>query len=439
MITYYSPDRHKSQRFSARRQRTSPQITFLRGTTSDLYYGIDKKPVISKLKLISRYNRCGGRSTLTNYQYQDHFDGNATYYFVGNGRISAPETLAKIDIDVQKRLKLGSTQGAIEFAEHLRKRWPDLIYEPSTNGLGLACYAIIGKFNVGAEAVNGSLKHLEQWLKAEAHGFDIEDVEVKGHCPEITYTKHGDILDIKYGQLAKLPRQDVSGTTRLKWDDIRRLPIKKIKLAKQSGGSCVFWDDEEAKGIPEAIESVRTRSYYCYAMRTECGKRGVKVTWQDFAIGFVVLSKARRHRDAEDRLPTKFIELLWQELFNRGVISRAFDRSRFKVIRDTLADCNFTDWTDDSYWFCVNAEGNKVKDGKPMQWCLKEEYTVDYQTPNTHTHIMGEVIPCYEPGKWRPVLVMPPECEVGTADHMLEAIIRPFEEQWHEFALQESG
>jgi hypothetical protein len=57
---------------------------------------------------------------MTNLHYQDHLEGNDTYYFQGNGRPSAPETLVMIDIDCRKSLGLGSKQGAHQFAAFLR-------------------------------------------------------------------------------------------------------------------------------------------------------------------------------------------------------------------------------------------------------------------------------------------------------------------------------
>ena len=61
----------------------------------------------------------GGRwlSRLTNPNMDDHFFGEHTYYFAGNGSKKSDETLANIDIDCHG----GGTQaGAMAYADHLR-------------------------------------------------------------------------------------------------------------------------------------------------------------------------------------------------------------------------------------------------------------------------------------------------------------------------------
>src|ERR1019366_9510249 len=122
---------------------------------------------------------------LRNSDYQDHMAGKDTYYFQGGGRPDQPETLVMIDIDVKKSRKLGSTTGAIAFARHLRKIFPDLQCECSTNGKGVHAYISLHKLGVSARDVNAVQRTFEKWLKQEARktGADIEDVEITGTCP----------------------------------------------------------------------------------------------------------------------------------------------------------------------------------------------------------------------------------------------------------------
>src|SRR5437868_3396365 len=110
-----------------------------------------------------------------------------------------------IDIDVLKSQQKGTPEGARKFAEHLKKIWPDLYFEPSTNGKGIHCYFTLWKWQVGADCVNKALKRLEKWLRAEARktNADIELVEVKGTCPVIEYEDRK-VKAIKYGTFAKI-------------------------------------------------------------------------------------------------------------------------------------------------------------------------------------------------------------------------------------------
>src|ERR1019366_1131705 len=134
---------------------------------------------------------------LRNSDYQDHMAGKDTYYFQGEGRPDRPETLVMIDIDVKKSRKLGSTTGALAFARHLRKIFPDLQCERSTNGKGVHAYINLHKLGVSARDVNAVQRTFEKWLKQEARRIraDIEDVEIKGTCPVFEY-KDGKLVKI---------------------------------------------------------------------------------------------------------------------------------------------------------------------------------------------------------------------------------------------------
>jgi len=197
-----------------RRAKATPEIKWLKELICPFVYGERTPdgiyPSVNKQTFSGRWNLGYGLPSLPNYKLLDHFQGGQTLYFFGDGREKCKRTLVMIDIDVLKFNKLGSPEGAKQFAEHLKTIWPDLYFETSTNGKGIHGYIILLKSKIGAERTNAALKRLEKWLRSEAKRInaDIEQVEIKGTCLDLTL--QGRIVEtVKYGSFAKLPR-DIS-------------------------------------------------------------------------------------------------------------------------------------------------------------------------------------------------------------------------------------
>ncbi|MGL4424333.1 MAG: hypothetical protein ACRCZF_27000, partial [Gemmataceae bacterium] len=145
--------------------------------------------------------------TLKNPDYEAHFRGDQTYYFWAGHRADQPEVIFEIDIDVQKALGRGSTEGAWAFARHLQKQFTGLYCEPSTGGKGVHGIAILQKGTLGAAGVRKLLLRFEQWLRDESARInaDIELVEVTG-LPAIFRRNRGVLSFINPGVWAKIPR-----------------------------------------------------------------------------------------------------------------------------------------------------------------------------------------------------------------------------------------
>src|SRR5207248_2384814 len=133
-------------------------------------------------------NFCKYGEGWSNGQFEAHQRGHETLYFFGNGWINQPYTLVMIDIDVMKARGLGTPDGARRCAEHLAGLLPGSYWEPSTNGNGRHGYLLVSKEGYPAEVVNQGLAWLEDWLRAQCKGQDIEMVEVKGTCPVVQWT-----------------------------------------------------------------------------------------------------------------------------------------------------------------------------------------------------------------------------------------------------------
>ena len=100
---------------------------------------------------------------------------------------------------------------------------------------------------------------------------------------------------------------------------------------------------------------------------------------EDFQRAFVILSLVAREPNEDGQLPHNLAEALWKKVFGGD---RGWDNSRWKAIRDTLADCGFLDLVDESYYYYPDGD----KEGRAMRWSLKPEYVYDYDQKDTHTH-----------------------------------------------------
>jgi hypothetical protein len=147
---------------------------------------------------------------LTKLRLIDHWAGDKTFHYAGNGNPHDSQTLVCIDIDCHTR---GTREEAERFARFLaRTFFPDAPWEPSTYGRGVHLYVILDKTfghvgNCPAEFINEKLHRLELRLQEIAAQFDVEGIEVRGRCPEIHY-HDGKASNISYGEkcFAKVPR-----------------------------------------------------------------------------------------------------------------------------------------------------------------------------------------------------------------------------------------
>jgi hypothetical protein len=98
--------------------------------------GVGVRPRMRKAQFMVAWNERRSGARLSNWQLERHFAGDETYYFCACPNKRTERMSIMIDIDVQKTKGKGTPEGARAFAEHLRKKWPDLYVEPSTHGLG---------------------------------------------------------------------------------------------------------------------------------------------------------------------------------------------------------------------------------------------------------------------------------------------------------------
>ena len=411
-----------------RRAKKTQEIAWLKELICPFVYG-DKtpdgvRPSVTKQTFVGRWNMGMGLPSLPNYKLLDHFQGKETLYFVANGWDQCNRTLGNIDIDVLKSKGLGSPEGAKRFAEHLKQIWPDLYFEVSTNGKGLHGYFILWKSQIGAERTNAALKRFEKWLRAEAKrtNADIEQVEIKGTCLDITLEGRL-VQSVHYGSFAKLPR-DVSRfdewqhTTVLRVQDLEtslfdedvvpevypdvkasvpvvKLPVTvvalplpklvvsaKINAAGSVSGSVSgsvtnkVINEEELAGIP-VFESL----YREWVGPNDLMAGKFRVTAHDFAVAMVILRHFKSDPNNDGSLPTRRVGEMWTGLFNAGDVTRGWNHHRWKVIRDFLSARGHIDWKEHRYEYgTVVLDENGVKDVKQSQrgiackWAIAEEF-----------------------------------------------------------------
>ena len=404
-----------------RRAKTTPEIKWLKDLICPFVYaektpdGI--RPSVKKDAFIGRWNMRLGQFKLPNYKLLDHFQGKETLYFMGHGWAKAERMLVLIDIDVMKAKGLGTSDGATKFAEHLKTIWPDLYFERSTNGKGVHGYFILWKRGADAKQTNAALKRLEAWLRAEAerNDADIEQVEIKGTCLDLTLDG-GLAQCVTFGVPAKLPRdiarfaewqrtpmlrvQDLEGSQYdvkeeepviLEFvratdepDAVVQAPVgkpvgsgKRQKRATVAGSvSNKLINEEELAAIP-AFE----RLYREWVGPDDLMAGKFRVTAHDFAVMMVLLRHFKAQPNADKTLPCRRAEQLWTGLYSAGDVDRGFCHHRWRTLRDFLSARGHIDWTDHCYEPpCVGRieEGSqdrkKSSRGVACKWAITDEF-----------------------------------------------------------------
>lgn len=398
----------KKKRGPQRRAKSTPQMKWLRSLICPFVYGdatpVGTRPSVNKDMFAWCWNRKLGLPNLPNYKLLDHFQGIGTAYFMGQGWSKADYTLVMIDIDVLKARCLGSPEGALKFAEHLKSIWPDLYYERSTGGKGIHAYLILRKRNCDAKRTNAALKRLEAWLREEAKrvNADIELVEIKGTCLDLNLDGKK-VQSIKYGSLAKLPRDvnrfsEWESTTTLRVQDlesstydIHQLPHEDIAQVGKARVAALLPSDvgNAAPSLREDIahedisegsttgkfitkEQLSRIPHYEKLYRQWVGPNDLmagkfRVTAHDFAVALMLLQHVKADANHDESLPVRRVEKLWTALFHANDIQRGFCHHRWKRIRDFLSAKGHIHWIDNRY-----EHPNMVKNEKG-KWCRKKD------------------------------------------------------------------
>lgn len=342
-------------------------IAYGEKTISGVRPNVSKKNLIKKDKLFVK--------RLPNYKITDHTKNEKTIYFYGNGKSKSEETLVMIDIDVNKNKKKGSLQGAKDFADFIKKEYfPNLYIESSTNGEGIHGYFILKKLSFSANYVNKTLKNFENWIKniAKVSNADIEDVEIKGLCPEINY-HNNKISNIKYGTLAKLPRNIETfykkNNQYLSIQEIeKQYSSFKLKNKNKNIGSVSnkLFQEDDLKILPEYKKIFNLLTNNC-----KLKARNHIVTDDDFSIALLILFFIKKNPNIDGSIPTERVKQLWKSLYHYHDVNRNWNHHRWKTIRDFLSLNGYINWKDNNYSF---GDKKNKKKGIACKWELSQKF-----------------------------------------------------------------
>ena len=238
-MTTYNSSSTKRFRPKSRKAKKKSIYRWLRERTSSVDYGFkyNGHPIHCNPneKVLDAFNGGKWLSRMTNEKFNDHFSGEKTHYFTGNGSPKFPETLLNIDIDCHKT---GTLAGAIAFAEYLRDSlFPNLYFEASTNGNGVHGYIVIEKADLGATILNELSRRLQQHLRQilSTTNFDVQDVEIKGTCPVLVWgDRKGQLQNYASGTLA----QPGAATRAFAPDEVSFVPVREWRSPRT--GRCCF-------------------------------------------------------------------------------------------------------------------------------------------------------------------------------------------------------
>jgi hypothetical protein len=283
-----------------------------------------------------------------------------TVYFTGrrSRRGETCLTLLMIDIDAHK---VGDLKDAMRFAGHLRDNFlPDCYVEVSTNGNGAHIFLIVDKTDWEDVQYNAVLKELDAWLKAvlAETGIVLDGVEIKGSCATVSW-KDG-MPKHTAGTLAKLPREWE------RFDELKASPtytahqllaMVKTKPVSVEHASKVQKMRREGSVPCRGVDPGRIDLWLAFAGRLlpadvhvgQSASNRLVVTSEDVGITCALLEFVGKRMNEDGTLPWARTRGLWDCLYERGVVRRAFNAKRFAWIRRFLNGARLTDMQDPTY------------------------------------------------------------------------------------------
>ena len=288
---------------------------------------------------------------------KEHFEGRETLFFTGSEE-GRRYTLLMIDVDCHG---CGTLDGAMKFLQYLRDHYlPNLYYEISTNGNGGHGYVIIDKSAYTNAAYNRIALDWGKWLRQVLAGttFDVETVEIKGTCPVIKWGKiKGQVDSYTAGVYAKMPREyqryeEWTKTTILAPQMIKDLmcstPLpepdaKKLETIRQAGS--VSWERLALRSeemLPLAKKLLPKRQSVSSTSRTTAGPEEVSVF-------LAMLEFFSLHLNFDGSMPTKRYKSVWDSMYEKGLVSHAWNDKVFAYIRNLLSDAGLIEWIDPTY------------------------------------------------------------------------------------------
>lgn len=366
------------------KRNSHPDISFFLKHISPFNCGFGKKLRCKTETVIARYNANGYPTTgLTKKNLVDHVNNENTCFFYASSQYKLEETPVILDVDAHEDWQ--TSEEALRFVSDLSKLplFKGLHYELSTNGKGYHGVLWIKKKDCSSKAVKQGLRNLQTYLKKLASSYNI-DVEVKGLPPVIKYDK-GNIIDFKQGVLARVPR-DISAankSTRVHLNTLMGLDVAREEttpLQKKTSRSTSLIKPEYIERLPDLTRAIT------FALPQIQNDRH-KLVAEDFAIFFMLSYAMEENKDKS--LPVSRYRNLWNALYKDGIITRAFNSSRFAVIRNYLSENGHINWIDHTFFNSKNKE-----ESKSCKWGISNELKQNIHSI-LHTHTTF-VLTCFQ-------------------------------------------
>ena len=217
------------------------------------------------------------------------------------------------------------------------------------------------------EEVNAWETRLQTALQSIQHQFDIELIEIKGHCHSLEMLGRK-VVNVTCGTLAKCPRtvrdrkEEFLNTTIVDPNTFimpqpeilvveEESKVKKSITQGSTSGHCI---KDWKKLLPLAKEMLGGRK----------GKvvGDVRVTAEDVVILLAMTHYCSQNMNADGSLPTNRIKGFWDALYANGETDRAFVPRRYKATRDLLDAAG-----------CLNWKSNHYTLGIACKWRLNED------------------------------------------------------------------
>lgn len=361
----------------------------------------------TKADVIEAFNaRRHGRYRWTRKKMLDHFSGERTLYFAADGRAGTKLVLGMFDIDCHRR---GCLEHALAFAEHLKRFFPTLYVEPSTNGKGVHGYFLLEKGDLGDRYARTLFAHIQVWAEDEYDRWQattpdkpIDGVEIKGSPARLTWSPDGRLEDMTMGTLAKLPRQVVD-----RFDEFRATTRISVKTLRELLGRVVLGDGLTGKFVRERLGRPRASAVVTPAPVPSSRKTPVRsgstaghpvdggylqqlpiyrevaeglvdgpiatsgravATVEDVAIFVMLLVAFTDNPNADGSMPTKRFKAVWEVMHERGEVDRPWNPNRFTALRNHLTKRSMIRWIDRRHVEGFLGDDGEYVKGKAAKW-----------------------------------------------------------------------
>lgn len=312
----------------------------------------------------------------TNGELRSHTCGEITLYGAGNSDPTYHETALTIDLDYVEA-NPPTAESIQKLKDNLNDQFGSLPYEPSKHGEHATFF--LAKGRQGAEhlnryedaaSLNQKIEHINLWLAQfvdPAKG--IKDCKIETGCPE-WHWQDGKIVKISNKNICTLPRVIADFPTIRSEDVYERFPTPEQPVKKASG-SKAFSIDQEIIDNMEVYRAVAKR--FLLGKNPTCDSSRHIVIEEDMMLFLMILHQCRKKPIKDGSLPTKTIQLYWEEAVASGLTKRNFRFERYKRCRDIVSMQGGIEVIDAEYWWVEDPkEKAQGKKGQCCKWRMSD-------------------------------------------------------------------